>query len=589
MKKKLLSLLMAALMVFTVAPMAACGSNVDDIATDPKTINVKIYKAGYGTKYIEELAKQFEITFKDQGYKVKLTAHDPFLTGAAVYRGVYSNAGVDVYFASGTKAEQGVTGEYGQTLLDITDSVYEKPAIRFDGTEESQTIAEKMAATGWSYKDASYEGKYYGLPYVYSTGGLVINAKQFKTILGEDVEYPRTTNEMFEMVDEIYAKNDEYFVAPFTFSLSGNNYLTSAAVPWLVQLMGRDTFLDYMGMTDSEGNWLRPVRDENDKLIGGAYEVFDHFAIADTAELLFRILDWNTHTKNAAGQGFEAAQAQIMQGKAVFYFCGDWMYNEEYGRFAQFTGDVDFIRTPVISTLGTRLFGAGTSYNLSDEKAEKVLSTLIKYIDQNLSVAEIEQKAEQDLSIDLATADVQTVCEARGFIRAGGGAMAHIANNIPEEKKEVAEAFLRFCASDEAGAMFAQNAYTTSPWNPGALKTSEIKYIASVANIMDNQHNVETSYDSREYRSALGLGSGVFPGLGEVWSTNFYEWAGAGSPRGDGVKDGDVGVSKYDDEGKLTAEGNAVYRRAGEAMAKFLYDNAYNQISKRAWSAPGDE
>ena len=96
MKKKLLSLLMAALMVFSVAPMAACGSSVDDISTDPKTINVKIYKAGYGTKYIEELKKQFEITFADQGYKIKIAAHDPFLMGSAVYRSIYSNSGIDV-------------------------------------------------------------------------------------------------------------------------------------------------------------------------------------------------------------------------------------------------------------------------------------------------------------------------------------------------------------------------------------------------------------------------------------------------------------------------------------------------------------
>ncbi|MBQ4097787.1 MAG: extracellular solute-binding protein [Clostridia bacterium] len=588
MKKKLLSLLMAALMVFSVAPMAACGSSVDDISTDPKTINVKIYKAGYGTKYIEELKKQFEITFADQGYKIKIAAHDPFLMGSAVYRSIYSNSGIDVYFTSSTTAETGVNGEYGQVLLDLTDNVFNKPAIKFDGTEEDKTIKEKMLATGWEYEGASWEGKYYGLPYVYSTSGLVINQKQFKAILGADAEYPRTSDEMFEMVDEIQATYDTHFKAPFTFSLSGNNYLTGAAVPWMIQLMGRDTFLNYMAMTDAEGNWLRPERDASGKLIGGAFEVFDHPALADVATNIFRILDWNTHTKNAAGQGFEAAQAQIMRGEAVFYFCGDWMYNEEYGRFGQYTGDIDFTKTPVISTVGAKLFGEGTSYNLSAEKADDVLSTIVKYVDQNLAVEEIEQKAEQELSMDLATADVEAVCTARGVIRAGGGAMAHIANNISEDKKEVAEAFLRFCASEEAGALFAESAYTTSPWNTSALKDSDIKYIASVANVLSNRYNVETSYANKGYKLALGLGAGIFPGLGEVWSTNFYEWAGAGSPRGDGVKDGEVGVSKYDEEGKLIAEGNAIYRRAGEAMAKYLYDNAYNQVDKKGWRAPGD-
>jgi hypothetical protein len=569
MKKRLLSLVMAVLMVVGIAPMAACSSGVENIVADPTTLNVKIYKAGFGTDYIEAFKTQFEKTFEKEGYKINITAHDPFLMGEAVYRSVYSNTGIDVYFASSTSAKDGMAGKnYQNSFTDITDSVYKKPAIGFDGKEESQTIEEKLKATGRTVENNIYEGKYYGLPYSFTMGGLNVNTKMLYDVFGY-TELPRTTKEMFDMADFIMSKYDEEFVAPFTFSLTGNNYLTNAAIPWMAQLMGPDAVYDYYGFMDGDKE-LRPVW-ENGELVSGAYEVFGHEAFEEVFAGLYQILDWNTCTANASTQSFDAAQAQFMRGDGVFYFCGDYMFNEEKIRFKDKLNDIDYIRTPMMSKVGLDLFGEGTAYGFDEEKADKTLSIIIKYVDQNLTTAEVETKAEAELGYALETKDVETVCQKRGLFRSDGSApLVHVSSKIPANKLPVAEAFLRFVASDEAGAMYAMNANTISPWNTGARKNDSNEYIKSVAAFAHNQHNAEINASNNRYKMDVGY-YGTFAGMGEVWSVNFYE---------------DY-VSKYDEEGKL-AFGDEVYEKAGKDKAKWMYDYAYSQIKDKLWQAPGD-
>ena len=571
MRKRLLSLLMAVLMVVGIAPMAACNNGgVDTIIKDKNVLNVKIYKGGFGTDYIEAFEKQFAETFKEEGYKLNVTAHDPFLMGETVYRSVYSNSGIDIFFASSTNAENGMAGKnYQNSFYDITDMVYKKPAIKFDGSEESQTIEEKLTGIGRTIENNVYNGKYYGLPYSITHGGLIVNTKMLFDVFGY-TELPRTTKEMFDMADDIMSKYDEELVAPFTFSLTGNNYLTSALVPWMGQLMGADKVYDYFGFMDGDKE-LRPVWKDGE-LVSGAYEVFGHEAFVEIFAGIYQIVDWNTCTTNVSSQGFEAAQAQLMRGDGVFYFCGDWMYNEEKVRFKDKLGDIDFTRTPVMSKVGLDLFGEGTSYGFDADKADKTLSTIIKYVDQNLAIEEIEAKAEQELGYALETDDVKTVCEKRGLIRSQGGApLVHVSSKIPTDKLPAVEAFLRFVASDDAGKMYSDNAKTTSPWNPGAMLSSDVKYLRSVANMAHNQHNGEVRYSANRYKLKVGYG-GVLAGMNEVWSVNFYE---------------DY-ISKYDEEtGKLVA-GDEVYKVAAKKKAKEMYDYAYTQVHDKLWEADGD-
>lgn len=573
MKKRLLSLLMAVLMILGIAPMFACAPSsggVDTIIKDKNVINVKIYKAGFGTDYIEAFKTQFEQTFKDEGYKLNITAHDPFLMAETVYRSVYSDSGIDVFFASSTSAESGMAGKnYQNSFYDITDSVYKKPAIKFDGTEESQTIEEKLLATGRTVNNNIYNGKYYGLPYSFTFGGLNVNTKILYDVFGY-TELPRTTKEMFDMADYIMSKYDEEFIAPFTFSLSGNNYLAGAAVPWMAQLMGTDGVYDYFGFMEGDKE-LRPEWKDGE-LVSGAYKVFGHEALNDVFAALYQVVDWNTCTSNVSSQGFEAAQAQLMRGDGVFYFCGDWLYNEEKVRFKDKLGDIDFIRTPVISKVGLDLFGEGTSYGFDADKADKTLSTIIKYVDQNVSLAEVESKAEAELGYALETADIKTVCEKRGMFRSNGSApLVHVSSKVPTDKLPAIEAFLRFVASDDAGKMYSDNAKTTSPWKTDALLNSDVKFLKSVAEAAHNQHNVEIFAETNRYKRKVGIDT-VFAGMKEVWSVNFYE---------------DY-ISKYDEETGALVAGNEVYMTQAKKKAKAMYDYAYTQVHDKLWYADGD-
>ena len=143
--KRLLVCASAAVMLFSAAGFAGCKR--DKIAVDPSTINVRVFQGGYGVDWIYELKNKFETAFADEGYKVNILTPSSDERGDIVYNDLiagYEEKKIDLVFTTDLYAEKVAGGDEGYLVEDITDTVYNKPAIDFDGEEESVNIVNKM-------------------------------------------------------------------------------------------------------------------------------------------------------------------------------------------------------------------------------------------------------------------------------------------------------------------------------------------------------------------------------------------------------------------------------------------------------------
>lgn len=563
MKRKQMARALALVMAtLTLGSLAACGGSKEKINTDPSVLNVKIRKAGFGTEYIEKAAEAFNTAFADEGYSVNVLAPREDLTGSNVTRDIYTSkagSGVDIYFTEGVTARTGVTGDFGQTLADITESVYKKPAIKLDGTEETETIESKLSK--FDFPSTIYENKYYGLPFALSFGGLAVNKKVLDQF---ELELPRTTDELWDCAKVIMekAKAGETKARPFTYSLTGNNYAMSLVNPWLAQYEGYDSFNEFWAFqkkTTAEDGTVTYT-----DMVEDAHEVFHKQGVYEVYENVYQLYDWQMSTAGSGTQDFTQAQAKIMKGEAVFYSVGDWMFNEEAARFPKYINDVTFINVPMLSSVGTLVFGDN---GFDDATCEKILTTVIKYADQHMAAETIETTVESELSVELDLADVVSICERRGYVKDSASAMALISEK--STKKDLAALFLRFCASEEVATILSKSMQTGSPFAVGVNSDSEYTYLKATSWITENPYFKQCISTCREYRSRLGV-SFMFPSEGDVFVTKVYEEK----------------ITTYDENLNRTGS-DALYKTAAAATVERIYQNAKTNVEKGLTSNGG--
>lgn len=186
--KKTISIMMASLLSISVLSAVACGgqNGGDVIAEDKSQLNVGIFNAGLGTVWLEEVKRDFEEYYKDtefetgkKGVQVIIDKKkEEFRPGNLIQTMPdYDNA---MYFL-----DQGSYFEFINKgmLSDITETVQEKI---FDENGDLAEITKKAATQ--SIEDTMMpeyrnfyktNGKYFGIPYYYSVGGIIYDADLF--------------------------------------------------------------------------------------------------------------------------------------------------------------------------------------------------------------------------------------------------------------------------------------------------------------------------------------------------------------------------------------------------------------------------
>ena len=132
--KKLLSMAMATLMAFGVL-LTGVGCRVkDNISNDDKTINVRLYKAGFGERFLYEFKDKFEEAYAEEGYKFNILTPQYTHAGTPMidemYEG-YEKKKIDLYITGAIMPNQvSSTGIYDKELCEnLEDLVFTKPLL----------------------------------------------------------------------------------------------------------------------------------------------------------------------------------------------------------------------------------------------------------------------------------------------------------------------------------------------------------------------------------------------------------------------------------------------------------------------------
>jgi len=519
--KKLLSIAMATLMAFG-GLLTGVGCKVkDNIVSDDKTINVRLYKAGFGERFLYEFKDKFEAAYAEEGYKFNILTPQYTHAGTPMidemYEG-YEKKKIDLYITGAIIPNQvSSKGIYKKELCEnLEDLVFTKTAINYDLTESSNTINQRLSSDLKPFTMAD-SGETYGFTWAQTSAGLVVNTKKLAAY--GVTELPRTTNEMFAIFDLILEKEAEKPTKthPVTYNLSiaqggASTYQECALETWMAQY-DVDTFNEFFRMQTKgeDGTWMNMEE---------PWKVFENENWKPVLETSYHFMDEKYSADGSGDTTMKLDQTQKLimddangQNNAIFMLNGDWFLNEVglTGSNKTRLHNIEFINVPVISALGVKLFGTSTKYGLSDAQCDEVLSLICKLVDENKLLSEIISTVEAEKGVALDEADAQAVVDARGVTYARG--IEHLAF-IPKgcAKKDIAALALRMMASDDYAETFLEYANGLSPYATNIQKTSEYKFVNQAKAIAMNVHFRGINGRVQEFRNKVMGGEVLFPG-----------------------------------------------------------------------------
>ena len=406
--------------------MTGCGERIDP--SDPQTLQVYVYNAGYGYQWCEDMLDAFqEEEWVKEKYPNLIIDFDrnelDSYGGDQLSRGESND--YDLIFGQNLNSYMGPSGE----VLDLTESVYESEV-----PGEEITVAEKMnssylISSAYNDIDATAEPRYYMMPYAEGMTGIVYN-ETLLTALGFSV--PNTTDDLISIMRQVKGMNGEDERYPYTTS-----FLTYGASPYVSYLIntlwaqyeGVDEYINFFNGIDSATNSQAPA-------------IFSQEGRLEALKVIEGIMAYDNGYTVSAGTdraAYMTAQTQLLMGThGLFMANGDW-FDNEMRTTAEGLGDracvIKMMKTPVISAIISK-----TPSITSD----KMLSDVVEAIDNGATSYD---------GVD--ETDFQTVLEARTTIYSiGPGHTAVIPKHAAA--RDVAVDFLRYMATDKANAIYCR-------------------------------------------------------------------------------------------------------------------------------------
>ena len=302
MKKRILSVLLCATMVFTLFTGCGGGNNGGDNAADGDTqanggeevqkIKVAAIETAYGSDMWKQVADAFTA---ETGIEVELITDKKLedVIGPSMQGGDYPDV---VHLATGREA--GLTEQFikGNLIADITD------VLSMTVPGETAKVSDKIAGgfTETALTNPYGDGKTYLAPMFYSPCGLFYNAALFEE---KGWTVPTTWDEMWELAEKAKAEG----IALFTYPTTG--YFDSF-IPALLYAVGGADFFNAVTNYE-EGVWDTP-------------EAQKYFEILD------KLADYTDPITSAQAndQDFTMNQQMILDNKALFMPNGTWVVSE---------------------------------------------------------------------------------------------------------------------------------------------------------------------------------------------------------------------------------------------------------------------
>lgn len=490
--------------VMSVSLLASCKPD-DQTSVDPTTINVELFKGSYGVNWVYTLVEKFEALYEKEGYKVNVLKPSSDMRNNVAINQLalgYAETNVDMYISGGLSASKiGEQGEYGVLCEEISD-VWEMKPIGFDGTEETVTLGDKVVDGIYeTYVDAY--GKVYGVPYMTTTGGMVVNKR--KLALYGITDMPTTTNELFEVWDKIYQgangmQNSEVTqLFPFTYMPGTANGYT---IDWFVSLMAQYDQVK----SDEFWSWQTQNADGTQTWWEG-----DVTAAAETPgflaalEVFARAFDINVAAYGTSTQTLDQAQAQIMKQNtgAIFMCNGSWYLNDMALGYKNSLDDITFINFPVVSALADKIW-ADTVTDAA--KREEMLRYAIDQVDDLTKAANpaaIAADMTTKYSTEVTEEDVIEVRRAR-YVYSNRTSGHEVVITKDSTKRDICELFIRMMASDDATAMIAEQANANSAYILTPNTTHKYEFVQAASRIAATPYAYACSNTATGYKYVLG-------------------------------------------------------------------------------------
>lgn len=400
--------------------ISAVGCKSGKIGNSESDLEISLLRCGLGREFLDNILAAYGKDHPEVNFSVDSSA-EAGIFGTTIDAGAKNNT-VDIYFTTEPMYFK-MLADGSENIADLTD-VY-----RTQAEGESKTIEQKMPQM--VRDNFSYQGKYYALPWQSLASGLVYNATLFSQ---KGYEIPRTTVELADLVERIYADEGPNGVSPVIHNMNG--YWNTVIEAWWAQYEGVDGYNDFWRAKDGDNQ--------------PSVNVFSQQGRLEALKALEQVIAPSGHLypgSNSLSHTF--SQTLFLNGSAYMMPNGGWLQSEMKN---EFTGKYDFkfMKTPILSSLGAKL---GIS--------ETQLRDVVDYIDGKLPSCTVDEDI------------VDRVRDARNVVHSVG---FHCQVFVPEysSAKETAKDFLKFMYSDAGIRIYLDTLHFMPPVSFSDKTTDDI-------------------------------------------------------------------------------------------------------------------
>ncbi len=415
------------------------GNRVDPSKT---VLHVATMEMGDG-RFLEGLAAHFEEEYQDtafeagkKGVQVEIE-YNQALTGNLNTLPYMQS---EVLFIPSTVSTEALI--MNGFVADLTDIVCEKDRNTGISIEDVMSQADK--------EEFSFQQKYYAIPYIRDSWGLIYNAGLFEEY---NYEVPNTTEEMFVLCEEM--KMDG--VTPLITAGAYSMYIDELAKIWWAQYEGVDNYTNFWNGVNEENRYTSEIFAQEGRLT--SWEILQK--IYERGFL--HQLSMTSSTSHAVAQARFLTSTFNNDNPIAMITEGSWMMTEaedivrEIEEVYGFDSlNIRMMKMPVNSAIINKCASIH-----DDETLSAVISLIDEYSYEEYSNIYDHVYMEYP---SVCYEDFELIYEARNLVSTTGY-NAIINENVQGHKEAVAKYFLRFVASQEGIETLARTTGTTTALN----------------------------------------------------------------------------------------------------------------------------
>lgn len=445
MKKvsKKLALLLASISMFGAI---GCGGGAGN---GKRTLTITVSNLGFGTKWIDELADEFE-----KIYDVNVD-WDPTIIAKDLLTQLETGYKLDdlCMFAG-----------VNYVWTPLRKNMYVQIDDVWNTTLEGETVAIKDKTFDVFKQAYLYKDHYYSMPFITEIGGFGYNATTLDKLLGEgNWELPKTTYQMDALCQSVKTAGGY----AFTWSNKENSCYWGIDVDiWAAQYNTAEYYNNAQQAKVYDETSGKYVLDLEGKLAQ------ENLGLLKACEVAFPYInkDHGYSHQYATSMTFVESQAAFAsvpyagdKKLVAFTPTGSWLYEESMEDIEYKLQDVGFMNAPIISALSEKCSYYQSSKAFIDlPVAEKraydaALSAIVDYVDGDRA-----DKPTQISGLIIKDEDIELVRAARQVAWTKDQAHAFIPKNA--KNVDLAKEFLKFMASDYAGELYSNVTHGFTPF-----------------------------------------------------------------------------------------------------------------------------